>query len=216
LEQERARQEAEAKAREDARRLAEAEEAAWQQARDSNTEAAFKHFVDGYPKSARVPEARRSIETLAWQQAVRQDKAAAYADFVQRFPGSNHAEEANQTLSKLQKYEALRKNISGSWDFKLKDTDTMRQTLNLTQFGEKLTFRINTGLFFFTAEGTYVDGVLDVAIKPIADFTTYKGQLTRDCVIEGEMEDRNLFFGVISAHHFTMTKTEQRHPRAKW
>ena len=97
-----------------------AEAAAWQRAASVNLVAAYRDYLDRYPRGANAAEARRRIaaasaprrlddvvqpdapEAAAWSQAKRTNSAAAYREFLQKYPGSLFAGAARGRMAELE------------------------------------------------------------------------------------------------------------------
>ncbi len=87
--------------------MSEAERSDWEAALQANTARAFVDFVNKYPKTTKLPEARAKINTLkpalspeeqAWADATLANRPEAYIYFVQKYPGSPRNAEARARI----------------------------------------------------------------------------------------------------------------------
>lgn len=93
----------------------ESEKLAWNTALEVNTTEAFTHFLEKYPDSIHVAEAKKRIDDLinaeeeaAYQHACSLDTVVAYFDFLEKYPDGKHADAANQAMKKLEMQEQRR------------------------------------------------------------------------------------------------------------
>ena len=77
-------------------------EAAWEQAREQDTVAAYQEFLQQYPEAPQVAEAEERIQTLRreerWEQVRQADTIEAYQEFLGQFPEGPQAEEARAAI----------------------------------------------------------------------------------------------------------------------
>ncbi len=90
------------------------QQAAWEEAQEAGTMAAYQEFLETYPESPNAEQARARIDemrrTQLWEEARQADSAAAYEAFLTEFPQSAEAEQARARLSELERtrqWEAL-------------------------------------------------------------------------------------------------------------
>lgn len=72
-----------------------------------NTTDAYQRFIDTYPGSGRVPEAKRQRDRLAFQDARARNTAGAYSVFVERYPEAQEIYEARSRLQEAVFREAV-------------------------------------------------------------------------------------------------------------
>lgn len=85
----------------------ERQEAAWQEAREADTIAAYQEYVEAYGDSPQADEAEQRIRALRaadlWIETRQADTVEAYQRFLAQFPDSQEAEQARARLEELER-----------------------------------------------------------------------------------------------------------------
>lgn len=81
--------------------------AAWEEAQQEDTVAAYQSFVEQYPESPEADQAQSRIDTLraeqAWTDARQANTAEAYREFVEAHPDAAAADDARERLNTLER-----------------------------------------------------------------------------------------------------------------
>jgi hypothetical protein len=82
----------------------------WNQARATNTVAAYEAFIDKHPNTPESIEAHQQIATLndarAWAQALQSNSPDSFESYLRQRPSGVHAEEARARISALERTDA--------------------------------------------------------------------------------------------------------------
>ncbi len=92
------------------------EVAAWAEAKAANTLAGYRQFLEAFPESNYVQEARKQIagleEEAAWNRAKTINTLAAYDDYLDAYPQGRYAEEAEERMEALDEEKAWRQAVA--------------------------------------------------------------------------------------------------------
>lgn len=109
--------------------------AAWRDARQTNTKAAYQIFISTYPDAQETDEAKNRIDDLDWNALNRQsNKKSAYQQYLAQYPDGRHAATAQAELATIMEkedYARLGKNVNDRIRFLKKYPETSyRQDLS--------------------------------------------------------------------------------------
>ncbi|HKL51192.1 MAG TPA: SPOR domain-containing protein [Wenzhouxiangellaceae bacterium] len=81
--------------------------AAWEEAQQEDTIAAYETFVERYPESSQADQAQARIDKLraerAWTDARQRNTAEAYREFIETHPDAEAADDARERLNTLER-----------------------------------------------------------------------------------------------------------------
>lgn len=75
--------------------------AAFERAKQENSEESYSKFLTSFPTAAQVPTAVELRDELAFVDALRANRAAAFADFFKKYPNSHRANDAKERYELL-------------------------------------------------------------------------------------------------------------------
>jgi hypothetical protein len=82
----------------------------WNQARATNTVAAYETFIDQHPNTPQSVQAHQQIAVLndegAWAQALQASTAESFESYLQQRPSGRHAEEARGRIGSIERMNA--------------------------------------------------------------------------------------------------------------
>jgi len=85
------------------------QEAAWEEAREVDTVAAYQEFLESHPDAPQASTAERRIDELQravdWEEARQADTAEAYERFIAEHPEGEQADQARSRLAEMERDE---------------------------------------------------------------------------------------------------------------
>lgn len=122
-----------------------AENDAWRQAGEGDTAAGYQAFIDRYPKSRHVAEARRqqavarqrelaAQEEANWREAAQADSVAGYRTYLAQHPDGSHAAEARDRLAAAQQRDMAGQEEEQLWRHAEAATTVEPVTAYLTRY----------------------------------------------------------------------------------
>ena len=78
-------------------------EGIWSKAQRTDSTRGYELFIESYPDSPHVPEARSRIENLTYERAANRDQISDYEKFIEKYPTGILNEQARNRIAVLQK-----------------------------------------------------------------------------------------------------------------
>jgi len=106
----------------------------FQKAKQINTEQAFQKFLEKYPSSPLVKEAKAQIEEIAYETARKAATVSCYETYLGRFPKAARAAKATFEMQGLDFKEVTRTNTIPGWRHFLQKYEPLTDSLQPSEF----------------------------------------------------------------------------------
>ncbi len=111
---------------------------AWDEARNLDTVAAYRRYLESVPRGRHSSRARARLEELRFQRALESDNTFALEEFLARHPDGVHSEMARERLLSMRLAEAIEKDDVEVYERFLRDFPTSREAAKVEAAVERL------------------------------------------------------------------------------